>query len=434
MPTDTATRETRAQYPPGTTLWKPWMEEVRLRQATNIDEVTEFLEQGESYDRICWDLETDRLEAGPENIVGHSIAFHGKEGLYIPVRHKQDKDQNLDPQQVWDVITKAIEPPKRLLVYNWKFEGSILARGGIYRPSLWNILEDVMIYVWLDDSNSKEINLKDSAKRYLNCEMTEIQEVPGCKRGKRKSDIDFSYTSPEDATLYAASDVVMTLRLSDLLHDDVLKRQRFIVMMEHQLIDTLFMMEDNPVTIDRAFLTMGGHDLQRYASLVATQIYEAAGYNFNVGSNKEVGDFLTQKLGLKDLPLTESRKAVATGSDVIEKYAEEHPVVAQILLWRSLIKERSTYVLPLLKATEKSPTTHFKIKSVGAPTGRFSSGNVEEGENQYADMNVQSVPGADAYQPAPARRVKNPPIQEMEARLLIPVMAEEGAGLFDSDD
>jgi hypothetical protein len=44
------------------------MEEVRLRQATNIDEVTEFLEQGESYDRICWDLETDRLEAGPENI------------------------------------------------------------------------------------------------------------------------------------------------------------------------------------------------------------------------------------------------------------------------------------------------------------------------------------------------------------------------------
>lgn len=84
--------------------------------------------------------------------------------------------------------------------------------------------------------------------------------------------------------------------------------------------------------------------------------------------------------------------------------------MADILLYRSLMKERSTYVDAALKSTsEENPGAVFKFKSVGAPTGRFSSGGVDEGDPLFAPINVQSIPSASKYRKAKCRIVKNPP-------------------------
>lgn len=436
MATDTFSAETRKKYQAADAtwkLWKPWMSEIRLKQATSIDDVKEFLEQAESSPRICWDIETTSLNPSPENICGHSLAFDGKYGIYIPVRHQVKPEMNLDPDAIWDLVMQAIEPPKILEVYNWKFEGQCLRRGGVIRPAKHDILNDIMIYVWLFQSNEKRLNLKESSIRFLKMEMLDIDEVPGCVTGKGKTRIlDFSRTDPEDATLYAAADVVMTHRIGEELRPKVMELQPFVVKLEHQLLDSIFSMEQTGVTIDRAFLKQGTRDLMRWAAIVAADLYKSAGYEFNIGSPKEVGEFLKKK-GV-ELSKTKTGKD-ATGAEVIEKLAEEVPEAAKIMLYRTLIKENSTYVEPLLEATEKEPYARFKFKSVGAPTGRFASGGVDKGEF-YADVNVQSIPAADKYQKTQAWLIENPPTQELDSALqdfntLTSQEDQVGEGLFE---
>jgi DNA polymerase I-like protein with 3'-5' exonuclease and polymerase domains len=247
--------------------------------------------------------------------------------------------------------------------------------------------------------------------------MLRIEDVPGCVTGKGKTKVlDFSRTRPSEATLYAAADPLFTLILTNKLHLKLSEEQPFVLKLEHALLDPLMRMESTPTYIDRAFLRNIVKDLTRWSNQLAARIYDEAGYEFNLGSPAAVGEFLVKK-GVQ-LPKTKSEKQVATGEDVIGKLAEKYPVCKLVLDWRSLEKEKGTYANVLLKSTsEETPYCCFKFTSVGAPTGRFSSGGVDEGETRYAAMNVQAVPAADAYQDALARLVKNPPISEMDGSL-----------------
>lgn len=433
MATDTASPETREKYAKSP-LWKPWMKDIRLRQATAIEEVQEFLELGEPKPIISWDVETESLDPEPTRVCGHCLSFDGEEGLYIPVRHKTNSEQNLDPDRVFDLIIDVIQR-KTVAVYNWKFEGEILRRRGAQREANLKYIRDVLIYVWLYDSNRKRLNLKDASDDFLKMEMLEIHEVPGARRGKKKGDpIDFSYTDPEDATLYAAADPVMTLRILNKIGKEVDDEQPFIIDMEHRLLDCLFDIENNELYIDRAFLNQGTLDLKRWIKTLEAEIYKTAGYQFNIGSSDQVGKYLVSQ-GVK-LGETKTGK-LATNAKEIEKMAEDHPVVERILLYRSLIKELSTYVLPLLSATsDNEPYTRFKIKSVGAPTGRFAAGGVEPGETKYADMNVQAIPSASAFKIANAKKVLNPPISELDSVLSVGnIQADDFKGdLLEDDD
>jgi DNA polymerase-1 len=415
MPTDTFSAETQEKYK-GNPIWKPWMTQVRLRQITSLEELEEIAERAENKKVISWDIETTSLNPDPKNIVGHCLAIDSSEGVYIPVAHQHHKSQNLPPDKVWDLVMRIIEKPRVVVVYNWMFEGMCLRKAGIKRPCKLNSVKDVMIYVWLYDSNEKKLNLKYSTHKYLGFEMLELREIAGVARDKKKTgEIDWSHSDPEDGTLYAAADPVMALKLLEYMEPKVVQEQDqgFIVDLEHSLMEPLFSMMENPVTIDRAFLARSRLDLIRYIDVLAAEIYEKATYQFNIGSPAEVGQFLV-KQGLA-LNKTKTGK-IATGAKEIEKLAEQHPIVERVLLWRSLVKELGTYIDPLYNGTsEENPRAVFKFKSVGAPTGRFSAGGVEKGESQFLGVNVQAIPSASAYKEAPAWLVKNPPTQDMDA-------------------
>jgi hypothetical protein len=132
-------------------------------------------------------------------------------------------------------------------------------------------------------------------------------------------------------------------------------------------------MENNPITIDRGYLRQAKNELEHWITVVAKRIYRLAGREFNIGSPAEVGKMLKDmKVPIKTNEKTGNAK---TGADEIEELAKEHPICEGILLWRSLIKEKSTYVEALLDCTsEEKPNAVFKFRSVGAPTGRFASG------------------------------------------------------------
>jgi len=389
MAVDTLSPETQEKYK-DSPLWKPWMKDIRLRQLTSLEELEEFLESGEDKQEISWDVETSSLDPEPTRICGHCLAFDGNEGVYIPVRHETNAHYNLDPEEVLSMILKAMES-RIVVVFNWMYEGEILRRLGIKRLTTDNKVKDVFIYNWLYDSSAMKYNLKLAAEVRCGLEMITIREVPGIKLDSKKAGkINFALSDPGDATLYAAADPVMAFRVLNKVSEIVESEQAFILKIEHHLLEPIFEMQQNPVMIERSFLQTCVEDLDRWISRMTADILAIAGYEFNIGSPAKVADFLEAQ-GV-ELPRKRETGKRETGAKAIEKLAGQFPVVDQILLYRSLVKERSSYVEPLLlNTTEDEPYGTFKFKSVGAPTGRLASGGVEEGDIKFMPLNAQCL-------------------------------------------
>jgi DNA polymerase-1 len=405
MPVDTFSEETRSVFSPSP-LWKEWMTERRLHQITTLSELREFFQRGQSFTRISIDFETKDLSRTWESVCGFCLAFTEKEGIYVPIKHVNYPWQNLDPDQTWQMLLDEIKN-RLVVVYNWEFEGTILRTKGVYRDTTLNYLNDAMVYRWLYDSDKKQFNLKDAASEICGQEMNLIHEVPGIRKGKKSKEIDFSLSRPEDATLYAAADPVFSLAVLDICKPVVDKEQKFIADMEHRLLGTLGRMTENRITIDRAFLQQAKQDLQRWIDSTASDIYAKLGGEIDLGSNKEVSRVL-KNMGVP-LKRTDNEKQenFQTNAKALMPLAKEHPIVEDIIFYRSIVKEKTTYIDPLLNATsEDRPSVVFRFVSIGAPTGRFSSGGVTEGDSVYAPMNPQAITSASDYKKAKVRRVK----------------------------
>jgi DNA polymerase-1 len=404
MQVDTFSLETQKAFAESH-LWKEWMTERRLYQITTLSELREFFQRGHAFNRISIDFETKDLSRTWESVCGFCLAFTEREGVYVPIKHMNFPEMNLDPSQVWQMLLDEIEH-RLVVVYNWEFEGTILRNKGVYRDTTLKSLNDAMVYRWLYDSDKKQFNLKDAALEICKQEMNLIHDVPGIRKGKRSKEIDFSLSNPEEATLYAAADPVFSLAVLDICKPEVDREQGFIADMEHRLLGTLGRMTENRITIDRAFLQQAHKDLERWVDDVSSGIYDDLKEEFDLDSNKEVARVLREK----GVPLkrTQNEKQVnyETNAKALTPLAKEHPIVDDILFYRSIVKEITTYVDPLLTATEDSPSVVFRFVSIGAPTGRFSSGGVDKGDSLYTPMNPQAITSASDYKTAKVRRVK----------------------------
>jgi DNA polymerase-1 len=398
---DTLSSETQEAYK-DSPLWKPWMTERRLRQMGSLADLQEFLESGYGFPRISLDFETCDLSQTPESVCGVCLAFTDQEGIYAPIKHINYPQANLDPERVWELLLPVLEA-KQVVVYNWKFEGNILRRKGFEKTCDLKDLQDAYIYRCLFDSEKDQMGLKDATEELIGCEMLVIHEVPGIKTGRKKSQINFAQSDPADATLYAAADPIFTLSVLDHCKGKVEREQKTTVVLEHRLYKTLFKMEDNSIMIDRAYVQQAIWDVEKWADSLRRKIWDQAKGEFNVDSTRELGKVLT-KMGIK-LPETE-KKNLSTASDVLTPLSKEHPICADVLVYRSVMGEKSRYLEPLLSnTTENKPTAVFKFKALGAPTGRFSSGGVDDGDPVYTPMNPQAIESASAYKEAQVREV-----------------------------
>ena len=404
MVVDTFSSETQRVFG-GSPLWKEWMTERRLYRVTTLSELKEFFQRGYTFKRISIDFETKDLSRTWQSVCGFCLAFTEREGVYVPIKHVNYPEMNLDPDQTWQMLLDEIRN-RLVVVYNWEFEGTILRTKGVHRETTLNSLNDAMVYRWLYDSDKKQFNLKDAASEICNQEMNLIHEVPGIRKGKKSREIDFSLSNPEQATLYAAADPVFSLAVLDICKPEVDREQGFIANLEHTLLGTLGRMTENRVTIDRAFLQQAKLDLTRWIESTALGIYAKVGEEFDLNSNKEVSRVLKQ-MGVKlKRTQNERQENYETNAKALQPLAKEFPIVDDILFYRSIVKEMSTYIKPLLNATsEDSPSVIFRFVSIGAPTGRFSSGGVDEGDSMYAPMNPQAITSASDYKKALVRRV-----------------------------
>ena len=222
---------------------------------------------------------------------------------------------------------------------------------------------DVQIAHYLLQPERKH-QLSDLALSYFDCELAET--------GKPSP-------APENEQL------LLLQKLYPIL-DKELKENKLsdlFTQMEMPLVPVLADMEYTGVKVDVDTLQQNSDTMNAEISAIEQQIYDYAGETFNIGSPKQLGEILFEKMNLvKNARLTKS-KQYQTGEEVLKKMAYKHPIVSLILEWRKLSKLKSTYIdaLPQL-INPKTGRIHSTFTQTITATGRLSSQN----------PNLQNIP------------------------------------------
>ncbi len=202
--------------------------------------------------------------------------------------------------------------------------------------------------------------------------------------GTGKSLIAFAEVPPERARDFAAERADAVLRLHMLLKARLVRNKMtaFYETIERPLVPVVAAMESEGIKVDRAALAELSRDFARRIADIEQAIYRAVGNDFNIGSTKQLGGVLFEKL---QLPGGKKGKTGAYGTDasILEELAPLHEVPGHVLEWRQLTKLKSTYADALAEEIDRETgRVHTSYALAVAATGRFSSNN----------PNLQNIP------------------------------------------
>ena len=339
--------------------------------------------------QVAFDTETRSLDAVTGDLVGISLAVGANQACYIPLAHGGSDMFAEKPTQI--PLADALAALKPLLEsdavlkvgQNAKYDLNVLAQHDIAVAPI----DDTMVMSFALDAGRGEDGIggghgmDELAVRHLGHTCIAFKEV--CGTGK--SAISFAEVPLDRATAYAAEDADVTWRLHALFQPRLSAEgaTRIYERVDRPLIPVVAAMERRGIRVDREKLAgLSATFATRIAELEG-EIHALAGQPFTVGSPKQLGEILFDKMGLKGGKKGKSGQ-YSTDVGVLEKLAEEGvEMAARVLDWRQLAKLRSTYTEALQAAI--NPATgrvHTSYSLVGAQTGRLSS----------TEPNLQNIP------------------------------------------
>lgn len=139
--------------------------------------------------------------------------------------------------------------------------------------------------------------------------------------------------------------------------------------LDKPLIKILHRMESNGIKLDVKHLKEFSLQLGAELAVIEAKVHEIAGEKFNIGSPKQLGVILFEKLGLEALKKTKT--GYSTDNDVLEKL--KHPIAQQVIEYRELSKLKSTYVDALPELVDSNNRVHGSFNQALTATGRLSS-------------------------------------------------------------
>lgn len=188
------------------------------------------------------------------------------------------------------------------------------------------------------------------------------EEVYG-KKGKPKlvdEDSRLQYVKTQMEQLLSIKDTLIEgLRSTDMM--DLFEE------LEMPLTKVLFKMEENGVCTDPHVLDDIAARMSKKIDEISAQIYEIAGYEFNINSPKQLAVVLYDELGLK------AGKKRSTAVDVLEKFIHVHPIISLLMEHRKYAKIYSTYAVGLSKHIQRDGKIHTIFNQTFTQTGRLSS-------------------------------------------------------------
>jgi len=240
-----------------------------------------------------------------------------------------------------------------------------------------NSMIDLKIAAYLINPIKNDYFIEDLAREYLDIPIKEKEQYFGklslVQASEEKTDAFVEYGATLAYVLYAVKDAILE-RLSEL------GMETLFYDVEMPLSKVLYDMERLGVLVNKEELIRYGESLVEGIERLQRAVYDAAGEEFNLNSPKQLGEILFEKMQLPGGKKTIS--GYSTAADVLEKLAEEYPIVSDILEYRTLAKLKSTYADGLLQCIAADGRIHTTFQQTITATGRISS----------TEPNLQNIP------------------------------------------
>ncbi len=327
----------------------------------------------------AFDTETTSLDPMVARLVGMSFSVEPGKAAYLPLVHRgPDTPSQLPLDEVLARLKPWLASDEHAKVgQNLKYDAHVLANHGV---RLGGIAADTLLESYVLESD-KSHDMDSLASRHLGLKTIAYTEV--CGKGAKQ--IGFDEVAVERATEYAAEDADITLRLHHLF-DGRLQAEPALAALyrdvELPVLRVLFDMERTGVLIDPFLLASHSEELGRRLVELEGRAHELAGQPFNLGSPKQLGEILFDKLGLPPVKKTATGKP-STDEEVLTQLADDYPLPKLLLEHRSLAKLKSTYADKLPRMVNpKTGRVHTSFSQAVAVTGRLAS----------SEPNLQNIP------------------------------------------
>ncbi|MFP9114149.1 DNA polymerase I [Flavobacterium sp. RHBU_3] len=324
---------------------------------------------------VCFDTETTGVNALTAELVGMSFSWEKGKGFYVPVPADRTEAQVLVDK--FRPFFEAEEIEK--VGQNLKYDLEILSSYGI---TVKGKFFDTMIAHYLINPDMRH-GMDVLAETYLKYTPMPIENLIGKKGKGQKSMRDVALELIKE---YAVEDADITLQLKEVfapMLDETGTRKLFDEI-EIPLMPVLAAMETEGINLNVPYLKELSAELSADTKALEQKIYEAAGETFNLGSPKQLGEVLFDKMKIGGSKQKKTKTGqYATGEEVLSYLTNEHPIIQDILDWRQVVKLQNTYVDALPGQVEtKTGRVHTDYMQTVAATGRLSSNN----------PNLQNIP------------------------------------------
>ncbi|QDX27084.1 DNA polymerase I [Sphingomonas suaedae] len=336
---------------------------------------------------VAIDTETTGTDAHRAELVGVSMALHPNLACYIPVAHGgtdmfAEKPVQLDRATVIAKLKPLLEDPSVLKIgHNLKYDLIILGRLGIDVAPY----DDTIVMSFDLDAGLHGHGMDELAATHLSHSCIAYKDVTGS--GKKQ--IGFAEVDLKAATRYAAEDADVTLRLWRRLRPRLAYEgaTRVYEMVDRPLVAVIAGMERAGIKVDATVLARLSDEFSKQIASLEAEIHGIAGFKFTIGSPKQLGDVLFDKMGIKGGRKGKSG-VYSTDVNELERIAADkdspgREMVVKVLDWRQLSKLKSTYTDALqAQINPETGRVHTSYSLTGAQTGRLSS----------TDPNLQNIP------------------------------------------
>ena len=323
---------------------------------------------------VCFDTETTGLDAVSASLVGIAFSWQAHTGYYVPI-----PEDTYARKAVLDSLLPFFENDSIEKVgQNLKYDLKVMQQHGI---SVKGKLFDTMLAHYIINPDMRH-NMDVLAETYLGYRPKPITDLIG-KKGKNQGSM--RDVPLDQQTEYAAEDADITWQLKEHFEKELGKNEQRALLdkVELQLVRVLAAMELAGISIDVPYLNEMSKVLQQEATALEQRIFEQAGETFNLASPKQLGPILFDKLKLIDKPKKTKTGQYSTAEEVLSTLAKDHPIVADILEWRSVQKLNNTYVSALPEDVNATTNRiHTVYNQAVAATGRLSSNH----------PNLQNIP------------------------------------------
>ncbi len=355
----------------------------------SLEALDRWIARGLAARTIAFDTETSALDAMQADLVGVSLAVGPNQACYIPLGHGgtdmfAEKPEQIGREEALARLKPLLASDAVLKVgQNIKYDLNVMARYGVAVAPI----DDTMVISFdLDAGRDEEgigggHGMDELAGRHLGHTCIAFKDV--CGSGKKA--ISFAEVPLGRATAYAAEDADVTWRLHRLLRPRLADENaaRVYERVDRPLVPVVAQMERHGIKVDREKLAGLSAEFAKETGRLEAEIHALAGEPFTIGSPKQLGDVLFDKMGLKGGRKGKSGQ-YSTDVGILEGLAGQGvEMAAKVLEWRQLSKLRSTYTEALQAAINPGTgRVHTSYSLVGAQTGRLSS----------TEPNLQNIP------------------------------------------